>query len=805
MSSSSKLITSFLFVFIALLILFLSLGIISSSDLKKSDSFLKISTDVTTALESNDSIRVFIQLKNESSESLVVNELGQEDIINDFGITLSATVSAEDIAVLKNNSEVEQVSLVGLKRLFLQDSVNITNASKSWSLQISGLNLTGKGQAVCIIDTGVNYLHSDFGGCFGNNVPSSTCKVVGGWNTVTDDTNLSDLNGHGTHVSGIVAANGSITGVAPEAKIVFVKAYNDVAGGFYDNDLIEAINWCVNNASLFNISVISMSLGGAINNTNYCDSNHDSENSYLFAAPINAAAAKNISVVIAAGNSGNYTGISSPACIQNATPVGWSDKSDAIYTSSNRNFMVQLFAPGSSIVSTSKTGGSATMSGTSMATPHVAGAIAILGEYLSLTSQTKTPQQLESILNSTGRQLTDAGSGLKFSRINIYGALLSLNQVFVTLISPNDNNFTNLNFTNFNCSADTYSSYTLKNITFYLWNSSNGLVKNETKTINGISNSSIFNYTFSNQDSYRWNCLGFNNVSNLSWANANRTITYDITAPVINSTSPVNDSSYTTADTISFSYSLLENFNMGNCSLIANNVVVLSNSTIGNSSSSIFSTSFSAGNYNWNINCSDSAGNPNFSETRNFTVTQYTSPSGGGNHGGGGGGSKTLVQSVGESQMLSGYTQSLSKGNKLTFRLQDNSSHSLTLMALDSSSINLTLASNPFNVTLTIGQELKINLSSSEYYDLYLRLNSITNNKANITIQSISESILVKTKIEPITGNLTKYPSVESTEVEDNPNNYITYSIIIIVLVIFILIIINFARKDKNKSFKKKK
>ena len=246
---------------------------------------------------------------------------------------------------LEENPNVERISLVGTKRIFLQDSVPLINASYSNSLVLNGVNLTGKGQTVCIIDTGVNYSHPDLGGCFGAN-----CKVIGGYDFVNNDADPMDDNGHGTHVAGIIAANGSINGVAPEAKIVALKVCNS-GGSCSDNNVISAINWCVGNSSVYNISVISMSLGGAFNFTSYCDSD-TTENSDIYAAPINSAFAKNISFAISSGNSGNSTSVSSPACIQNATRVGATTKSDGIASYSNRWALDMLFAPGSAINST---------------------------------------------------------------------------------------------------------------------------------------------------------------------------------------------------------------------------------------------------------------------------------------------------------------------------------------------------------------------------------------------------------------------------------------------------------------------
>lgn len=813
MSVTSK---SFLFTLSFFVVLLLLSSLVFSSTHLTDSGNKKIDEKVLQLVQNNDSIDVMIKYKTESKMQLKSQSLNSQ--IDKYAGIEYKKVSLEELAVLQADETIEKVSLSHPIKASLQQAVSLIQANKTWALTVSSINLTGTNGVVCIIDTGINFSHPAIIG------KNKSCIVDCFDKACIENCSLSDDNGHGTHVAGIVAASGGIYGVAFNSSLIGVRVL-DSAGSGSDNDLdiSRAIDYCVAQ----NVSVISMSLGTATLWNSNCDSDFINP-SYPWATSINDAFAKNISVVVAAGNDGNSTHISAPACITNATPVGmsydanvggitWvgtctdaSTTADKIVCASNRNFLVKLFAPGALINSTWNDGSYAAEGGTSMATPMVAGAIAIMNQYLNLTNQRKTPKQIETILWQTGVNVPDSqNTSQNFSRIDIYAALLSLNPVSTSLISPENNNFTNINFTNFNCSSQTLSNYVLKNITFYLWNSTNSLVYNETKTTSGTTNSSIFNYTFTREENYKWNCLSFNNNSDSSWASFNNTITYDITAPIINLTSPANDSSYTTADTILFSYNIVENFNISNCSLIANNLFVLSNLTIGNFSSSTFSKSFSAGDYNWSINCSDSAGNQNFSEARNFTVTQYTSPSGGGGSSGGSGSSRALSLAIADNQMLVGYTQPLAKGNKLSFRLQDNSSHSLTLAALDSSSVNLTLASNPFNVTLVIGQELKINLSSAEYYDLYLKLNSIANNKANITIKSLYEVIVpfesVNPLENPIIQNDTKTTSNISDKTSSNNNYIMLFTIVIVIVIVLVLIIMNLIRKPKNKSVKKKK
>ena len=421
---------------LALVLAFISLISVSLISLSLSESSKpKISQNVVSALEDNDQVRVIITLKDSKSKSIqeLSEVIGDEKIRHKFSSSFSAEISKDDLEKLKDDSRIEKIEEVGTKQIFLQNTTVIVNAVKTWQYQIAGTNLTGAGQTVCVVDTGVNYTHPDLGGCSNNTFLAGNCsKIIAGYDYCADDVTCTtedndpyDKNGHGTHVSGIIAANGSIKGIAPGASIVMIKAANS-SGTFWDDDIKAGIDWCVNNASLYNISVISLSLGGN-SYEGYCDSQES-----LLASSINAAIAKNITVVVASGNNGYTTNMSSPACIQNATSVAATTKADAIASYSNRNNLTDLVAPGGDFPGTSATRINSTyltgyeqLSGTSMAAPHVAAAIAILQQMKKLKSNMSyTPSEVLSILQSRGQQINDtAGNGLNYSRINIYNSI----------------------------------------------------------------------------------------------------------------------------------------------------------------------------------------------------------------------------------------------------------------------------------------------------------------------------------------------------------------------------------------------
>lgn len=391
----------------------------------------KVDDKVIEELQENDNVKVIVVLKDEIESEIGIfsaeEEITVEEVVDDLNIEkekefssingFSGEIDMLDLENLLEDSRIEKIEYDYPIRLFLQDTSDLINASVVHSLNYGFGNITGRDQTVCILDTGVNYTHPDLGGCYGNNSQSSECKIIGGYNYVNGSDDPMDDNGHGTHVAGIVAANNTLLGIALDVDIVSIKVLNDQGSG-YISDALLGVEWCANNATAFNISVISMSLGTDVAYENNCDSAFSS-----LANAIDDAVGRDIVVLAAAGNSGNTTAISSPACITNATAVGWSDKSDNVHSSSNRNRLVRLFAPGSTINSTSINGVYEENSGTSMATPHVAGVVALLRNYYNDTGTIVTASRLVQELQETGKTISDSGSGLTFYRIDAYNAL----------------------------------------------------------------------------------------------------------------------------------------------------------------------------------------------------------------------------------------------------------------------------------------------------------------------------------------------------------------------------------------------
>ncbi|WP_435210121.1 S8 family peptidase [Streptomyces sp. bgisy034] len=239
----------------------------------------------------------------------------------------------------------------------------------------------GQGVTAYVIDTGVRITHSDFGG-----------RASYGYDAIDNDNTAQDGHGHGTHVAGTVA--GSSYGVAKKAKIVGVRVLNNSGSGT-TAQVVAGIDWVAQNA--VKPAVANMSLGGG------ADSALD--------AAVRNAIASGVTFAVAAGNESTNASTKSPARVTEAITVGATTSSDARASYSNYGSVLDLFAPGSSITSAWNSGDSATntISGTSMASPHVAGAAAL---YLA-DNPTSTPAQVSSALTAaaTTGVVGNPGSG----------------------------------------------------------------------------------------------------------------------------------------------------------------------------------------------------------------------------------------------------------------------------------------------------------------------------------------------------------------------------------------------------------
>lgn len=233
-----------------------------------------------------------------------------------------------------------------------------------------------------IIDSGIRSGHTQFG-----------TRLLSGYSAINDGNGTSDCNGHGTHVAGTVG--GTTWGVAKQVRLVPVRVFG-CTGGSANSTIIAGIDWVRANRVL--PAVANMSLGGPASSATDTATNN----------LINSG----VTVVVAAGNNNGANACNySPARVANAVTVGSTTSTDARSSFSNIGSCVNIFAPGSSITSawSTSTSASNTISGTSMASPHVAGAAAL---YLT-NNPSASPATVRNWLysNSTPNRVSNPGTG----------------------------------------------------------------------------------------------------------------------------------------------------------------------------------------------------------------------------------------------------------------------------------------------------------------------------------------------------------------------------------------------------------
>ncbi len=254
------------------------------------------------------------------------------------------------------------------------------------TLPLSGTyvyNADGTGVTVYIIDTGINLSHNEFTG-----------RASTGYDAVTTGGTAADCNGHGTHVAGTVG--GTVYGVAKQVKLVAVRVL-DCAGSGTTSGVIAGIDWVTANKVL--PAAANMSLGGGVSAT-------------LNTAVRNSVAA-GVVYAVAAGNDGGDACLHSPAAEPAAITVGATDINDGFASFSNRGSCVDINAPGVNITSSwyNSTTATNTISGTSMATPHVAGVAAL---YLQV-NPAATPADVDAALKANASTTSvPAGTTNKF-------------------------------------------------------------------------------------------------------------------------------------------------------------------------------------------------------------------------------------------------------------------------------------------------------------------------------------------------------------------------------------------------------
>lgn len=390
----------------------------------------------TAQQQGNETFRVLVDSANQNELKNAKGKYGVHREFNSEGFT--TTMNAKQFEALQKNKNlsVEKVPELSIEETSSKPeaaySAMAASQSVPWGIKAiyNDSTLTkptgGAGINIAVLDTGVNVNHTDLK----NNVEQ--CKDFTTTTTVVNNSCV-DRQGHGTHVAGSALADGGtgtgVYGVAPSADLWAYKVLGDDGSG-YSDDIAAAIRHVADQATALNTKVvINMSLGS-------------SGESSLITNAVNYAYSKGVLVIAAAGNSGPYQGsIGYPGALQNAVAVAAlenviqngtyrvADYSSRGYSATDGDYVinkgdVEVSAPGSSVYSTWYTGGYSTISGTSMATPHVAGLAAKIWATNTSVSNTQLRAELQNrakaydILSGSGAAVgDDYASGFGFARV----------------------------------------------------------------------------------------------------------------------------------------------------------------------------------------------------------------------------------------------------------------------------------------------------------------------------------------------------------------------------------------------------
>ncbi|MDS0524841.1 chitobiase/beta-hexosaminidase C-terminal domain-containing protein [Clostridium sp. SHJSY1] len=382
------------------------------SSLLLSSSFGWTSSPSAATLSSstiqNSTKRYIVKLKNKDVNASQVVSKYNGKFRHQFKNVEAAVVDVtqDKVQELKNDPNVTYVEEDNVVKVSATTQTNWglddIGAPASWQ---SGF--TGKDVKIAVIDTGT--------------APHPDLIVSGGVNVINGATTTSyaDDNGHGTHVSGIIAGKGvdnGVKGVAPDASLYSVKALNSTGSG-YTSDIIAGIDWAIENK----MDIISMSLGS-------------SQSSISLESAVNKAYNNGVLVVAAAGNSGNSDGIGTsieyPANYSSVIAVGAVDSTNTRAYFSSTGSKLEVSAPGVNVLSTYLNGSYVQMSGTSMATPFVAGNLALLKQKYPSYTNAQLRELLDNNISDLGVIGRDSlyGFGLIKAPINTEVPSIKLNK-----------------------------------------------------------------------------------------------------------------------------------------------------------------------------------------------------------------------------------------------------------------------------------------------------------------------------------------------------------------------------------------
>ncbi|RZB28525.1 MAG: serine protease AprX [Candidatus Argoarchaeum ethanivorans] len=383
---------------LALILLFIVLitpGVVGSVDANNNKIEDSLEFEMGTTADADAPIDVIVLYNRQTDILLSIGKVKYNfNIINATALRIPRSSLCE----LSEKPNVEMVYPDRVVHAYLDSSVPVIRADVARNTY----NLSGSNITIAILDTGIDASH-EWLDDLDDNPSTNDPKVIAFKDYVNFFTDPYDDDGHGTHCAAIAAGTGGGTefiGVAVKANLVGVKVLDETGDG-YDSDVIAGLEWCVDKKDVYQIKVISMSLGD--------ENNNDGTTPVEMAC--DAAVDNGIVVCVAAGNSGSRHGtVGDPACAKRVITVGSVDDDMNIAVSSSRGptadyrIKPEVCAVGVHVISAraSTTDGYVMMSGTSMATPHVAGVAALMFEY----NPDLTPDRVRRILMDTA---TDRG------------------------------------------------------------------------------------------------------------------------------------------------------------------------------------------------------------------------------------------------------------------------------------------------------------------------------------------------------------------------------------------------------------